>query len=488
MKHKLAFLRLFRSFVGRSGNRNAVRTVCLALFLSISFSAYSQITISFKEQPLRSALKQIEQVSAYKFFYNESLPDLDRKVSLNVQDATIDQTMRQLLAKTALSYKQEQGNVIALIRKPAQNASSAKKITGIVVDANGEPIIGATVMVKGASNIMKIKMNIKRMVVGLMTVSICCGCADLSEDLTGQPTSDKFFKTIVDFNSYISGAYTPLVKLYGEDAPYVACAGAEDVCTPVVRWKGFEQVNINTVGNPEEVTDILWNNCYSSISACNTTIELVAQNTNLTAEELSPIDGEAKFLRAFGYFQLVRWFGEVPLLTEANQKNASVEPQAAIADIYKQIVVDLQSAETTLPSKREDRTRPTSWTAKSLLAKVYLTMAGFPLNDTSCYALARDKAGEVINEKVYSLERHFFDLWLYDNRQTNSEFIFTLYGNSISRTGGYQFRATRPDANGEGGWADWTSDSRFFDMFPKGDGSRVKGTFYLTMIDGTPWE
>ena len=208
---------------------------------------------------------------------------------------------------------------------------------------------------------MKIKMNIKRMVVGLMTVSICCGCADLSEDLTGQPTSDKFFKTIVDFNSYISGAYTPLVKLYGEDAPYVACAGAEDVCTPVVRWKGFEQVNINTVGNPEEVTDILWNNCYSSISACNTTIELVAQNTNLTAEELSPIDGEAKFLRAFGYFQLVRWFGEVPLLTEANQKNASVEPQAAIADIYKQIVVDLQSAETTLPSKREDRTRPTSW-------------------------------------------------------------------------------------------------------------------------------
>lgn len=109
MKHKLAFLRLFRSFVGRSGNRNAVRTVCLALFLSISFSAYSQITISFKEQPLRSALKQIEQVSAYKFFYNESLPDLDRKVSLNVQDATIDQTMRQLLARTALSYKQEQG-------------------------------------------------------------------------------------------------------------------------------------------------------------------------------------------------------------------------------------------------------------------------------------------------------------------------------------------------------------------------------------------
>ena len=153
MKHKLAFLRLFRSFVGRSGNRNAVRTVCLALFLSISFSAYSQITISLQGAAVEVCPEaDREQVSAYKFFYNESLPDLDRKVSLNVQDATIDRTMRQLLAKTALSYKQEQGNVIALIRKPAQHASSAQKITGIVADANGEPIIGATVMVKGASN------------------------------------------------------------------------------------------------------------------------------------------------------------------------------------------------------------------------------------------------------------------------------------------------------------------------------------------------
>ena len=44
---------------------------------------------------------------------------------------------------------------------------------------------------------MKIKMNIKRMVVGLMTVSICCGCADLSEDLTGQPTSDNCLKEFV---------------------------------------------------------------------------------------------------------------------------------------------------------------------------------------------------------------------------------------------------------------------------------------------------
>lgn len=334
---------------------------------------------------------------------------------------------------------------------------------------------------------MKI-INIKHIVIGILVVSVNYGCVDLSEDLTGQPTSDKFFKTIGDFNSYIAGAYTPFINLYGEDAPYVACSGGEDINTAVVRWKGFEQANINTVGNPEEVTDILWNNCYSSISSCNTIIDLIADNTNLPAEQLQPIEGEARFLRAFGYFQLVRWFGEIPLLTEENQKNAAVELQSAVRDVYALIVSDLQSAETTLPQKREDRSRPTCWTAKALLAKVYLAMAGYPLDDTSYYALARDKAGEVIDQGIYTLEKDFFDLWLYDNRLANPEFIFALYGNSISKTGGYQSRSTRPENNGEGGWADWTSDKRFLDMFPQGNGSRVKGTFYLTMIDGTPWD
>ena len=135
---------------------------------------------------------------------------------------------------------------------------------------------------------MKIKMNIKRMVVGLMAVTICCGCADLSEDLTGQPHQTNSLRQLSISTVIFPELYPPCQALWLEDAPYVACAGAEDVCTPVVRWKGFEQVNINTVGNPEEVTDILWNNLLFEHQCMYTTIELVAQNTNLTAEELSP--------------------------------------------------------------------------------------------------------------------------------------------------------------------------------------------------------
>lgn len=52
---------------------------------------------------------------------------------------------------------------------------------------------------------------IKKSCVGLLAIILSTSCADLTENLTGQPTVDKFFQTLTDFNSYITGAYTPLI-------------------------------------------------------------------------------------------------------------------------------------------------------------------------------------------------------------------------------------------------------------------------------------
>ncbi|MCM1302278.1 MAG: RagB/SusD family nutrient uptake outer membrane protein [Bacteroides cellulosilyticus] len=332
---------------------------------------------------------------------------------------------------------------------------------------------------------------LKRTAIGMLTILACSRCVSLDEDLTGQPTPDKFFGSLTDFNSFIAGAYEPLYAIYGTDAPYVATAGAEDVCvSSVVRWRGFEQANVQSVSNPDEVTDILWNNTYSSISACNTLIALVRDNEKLPAEDLAPIAGEARFLRALNYFNMVRWFGQIPILTEDNQANASQEPQSTIDAIYTQIVGDLKQAEELLPRIVAEPGSPTRYAAKALLAKVYLTMAGFPLNRTDLYADARDKAYEVMTDGKtdcgFELERDFFDLWLFENRYSNSEFIFALYTSSDNGTGGYINRAVRPSV--EGGWADWTSDQRFLSVFPEGNGSRVRGTFYLTFNDGSSWQ
>lgn len=305
-------------------------------------------------------------------------------------------------------------------------------------------------------------------------------CVSLDEDTTGQPTPDKFFSTITDFQGFIAGAYTPIINLYGTDVPYVATAAGEDINVyKVVRWRPIQEANWNRAINPEEITDVLWSNSYVSISSCNTMIELIRNNTKVPLSQLEPIQGEAFFLRAFNYFNLVRWFGELPLLTELNQSNATHEPQSTVSQIYDQIVSDLGLAEELLPTFQEDKSKPTRYAAKALLAKVYLTMAGFPLNQTDKYALARDKAKEVINSNQYSLESRFLDLWLWNNRFSNNEFLFALYASSDNGTGGYINRAVRPRE--EKGWADWTSDQKFLEEFPIGDNSRIEGTFYLTL-------
>lgn len=151
MKNRKHLVNLPQTHGERSKNWRTLRAVCLLLFLSISFAAYSQITVNLKDLSLRASLKKIEQVSNYKFFYSESLPELDRKVSLNVKNATVEQTMKQLLNGMDLTYKQEKENVLVLVRKSSKKQET-KKVTGIVVDEKGEPIIGASVQVKGENN------------------------------------------------------------------------------------------------------------------------------------------------------------------------------------------------------------------------------------------------------------------------------------------------------------------------------------------------
>lgn len=84
-----------------------MRALCLSLFLSVSLSLFSQITVTVENTPLRAALKKIEQVSDYKFFYNEKLAGLDQAVTFSVSNATIAQTMQKVLAGKELTYKME---------------------------------------------------------------------------------------------------------------------------------------------------------------------------------------------------------------------------------------------------------------------------------------------------------------------------------------------------------------------------------------------
>ena len=129
--------------------------VKLVLFiLLISPSLLGQISVSIQKQTLRQALKAIERSGNYQFFYNEDLSSLDKIVSLTVKDAPVEEVLDKLLYGTDITYKKEKENLIVLTLKATSVAPQQENRTvkGTVVDATGEPVIGANVVEKGTTN------------------------------------------------------------------------------------------------------------------------------------------------------------------------------------------------------------------------------------------------------------------------------------------------------------------------------------------------
>ncbi len=149
---------------------------CFLLFLALfSTGLTAQITVDVSNKSIKEILKEVETKSEYRFFYNESLKGLDKISSLRVKDATIDKTMLILLEKTEINYKLEKKNLIVLVAKTKIIQSESKKITGLVTDEKGDPIIGASVKLE-KSNIGTItdlngKFNIDAPISGKLSIS-----------------------------------------------------------------------------------------------------------------------------------------------------------------------------------------------------------------------------------------------------------------------------------------------------------------------------
>ncbi|MDR8394557.1 RagB/SusD family nutrient uptake outer membrane protein [Aliifodinibius sp. S!AR15-10] len=170
-----------------------------------------------------------------------------------------------------------------------------------------------------------------------------------------------------------------------------------------------------------------WVSHYRGIGNANLAIAEIP-NIEMDATTQNRLLGEARFLRAYYYFNLVRVFGEVPLITESvDLGSPDLEPsRSSVESIYQLIVEDLTAAESSGLPFNDSSGRVTLGAIKSLLADVYLTMAGYPLQmGTEYYTLARDKAKEVIDSQEYSL----FDSYLPFRESSNDntgEHIFSV--------------------------------------------------------------
>lgn len=164
-----------------------------------------------------------------------------------------------------------------------------------------------------------------------------------------------------------------------------------------------------------------WRVYYQGIANANLSIAKIPQ-INMDNNEAKRLLGEAHFLRALYYFNLVQMFGHIPLITEPvalqseQLRPAPAEPEA----VYNLIVEDLKTAEVAGLPWRDASGRASLGAVKSLLAKVYLTMAGYPLQKGNEYFdLAAKTAEEVISSGAFNLFANYAAL--HDPAKKNVE-------------------------------------------------------------------
>jgi TonB-linked SusC/RagA family outer membrane protein len=146
---------------GMSAPLHALACSLLVLLLSMAFAGtlHAQITVQLKNVTVRESFKRIEQVSNYRFFFSENLKGLDNRVNAKFRKAAIGTVMGRVLSGTTLTWTEQKGSTIVVTdsKDAKQQPSAAPQgqtgrkmgISGIIKDKNGDPIIGATVRVKG---------------------------------------------------------------------------------------------------------------------------------------------------------------------------------------------------------------------------------------------------------------------------------------------------------------------------------------------------
>ncbi|MDR1555840.1 MAG: RagB/SusD family nutrient uptake outer membrane protein [Tannerellaceae bacterium] len=230
------------------------------------------------------------------------------------------------------------------------------------------------------------------------------GCTSfLEENPTDRLVINNFYSSQKDAEAAVNATYQQLNSLYNRLMYNVAELPTDVMKNGLGMPNAFLQdLEFMRYNSDNTFIRDMWNNSYAGIMKANAAINNipdVTMNTDLQARLMA----EARFLRALYYFNLVRFFGDVPLVTRLESINDAMGPRIPKEQVYEQIIQDLSDAETVLPVRSQyasnEEGRATKGAAKILLGKVYLTQGNF--------AAAKSKLAEVVgNEAEYGYGLH----------------------------------------------------------------------------------
>ena len=319
------------------------------------------------------------------------------------------------------------------------------------------------------------------------------GCSDfLKEEDPSNLTPSSFYTTAKHADAAIAAVYAD-TRFYGDGAGIFSSNWQLlEAPTGTTTTETAQNSDLNNLysltydGNTGHIQN-WWRGVYRVIANANLVLENVP---NITMDEghKNRVLGEARFLRAWAYFYAVRLWGDVPLTLKPQSFTSEdfYPTRTAQETVYNQIVDDLVAAEGAGLPWTDATGRVSQSAVKSLLAKVYLTMAGSPLNKgASHYTLAAQKAKEVIdNAGTIDL----FDTYgeIHDPALKNTvEHIFSLQYNAdvAENPMGNMYPNFKPVTyRGPSGTGSTIPTVSFYESYEPGDLRAVdqQGWFYLT--------
>ena len=295
---------------------------------------------------------------------------------------------------------------------------------------------------------MKLNRILFAALIASVTGSSITSCSEsfLDENLTTQHSTDRF-KTQEGLDELVTGAYQKLKfkfnYIWGIQCYNMGVDEFTDANNVIPAWNHYSQ-DLNSSENA--ANQPIWDNYYGLVEPANILIQNIPQYYNQSSPTYNTRLGEAHFLRAYAYFELVKQFGGVPLKLVPSTSAETYFTRNSAEEIYTQVISDFGEAYRLLPDKGESIGRINKYAAAHFLAKAHLFRASELYSDWNSNYIASDLdaviqyGSEVVD--AHPLCNDYVELWDYEqpngaNEKVSEVILAAQFSNDESTWGRY---------------------------------------------------
>ncbi|WP_288359819.1 RagB/SusD family nutrient uptake outer membrane protein [uncultured Bacteroides sp.] len=273
-----------------------------------------------------------------------------------------------------------------------------------------------------------------------------CSESFLDEELKTQYSTDRF-KTQEGLDELVTGAYQKLKfkfnYIWGIQCYNMGVDEFTDANNVIPAWNHYSQ-DLNSSENA--ANQPIWDNYYGLVEPANILLQNLPQYYNTSSPTYNTRLGEAHFLRAYAYFELVKQFGGVPLKLEPSTSAETYFTRNSEEEIYTQVISDFGEAYRLLPERGESVGRINKYAAAHFLAKAHLFRAselysGWNGNYVSSDLDAVIQYGSEVVD-AHPLCNDYVELWDYQqpngaNEKVSEVILAAQFSNDESTWGRY---------------------------------------------------